>query len=104
MCFSIWGRGTKGGGIRAGKHVRGKAGFRVCDLLAKCLCEEGIRPYCCVVRQGADIFQQEIPDPCAGRAGEDGVLEGLWSSPEPWTGWVRVLVEPRGVGGQVAFH
>jgi len=56
-------------------------------------------PYCCVVRQGGDLFQQEVSDPCAGRAAEDGVLKGLWSSPAPWTGWVRVLVEPQGVGG-----
>ena len=55
------------------------------------------------MRQGGDFFQQEASDPCAGRAGEDGVLEGLWSSLAPWVGWVRVLVEPRGVGGQIAF-
>jgi len=35
------------------------------------------------MRQGGDLFQQEAADPCAGRAGEDGVLEGLWSSLAP---------------------
>jgi len=55
------------------------------------------------MRQGGDFFQQEASDLCAGRAGEDGVREGLWSSLAPWAGWVRVLVEPRGVGGQVAL-
>jgi len=34
MCFSILGRGSKGGGIVVGEHVQGKAGFRVCDVLA----------------------------------------------------------------------
>jgi len=55
------------------------------------------------MRQGGGFFQQEASDPGAGRAGEDGMLEELVSSPAPWTGWVRVLVEPRGVGGQVVF-
>jgi len=31
------------------------------------------------------------------------VLEGLWSSPASWAGWVGVLVEPREVGSQVAL-
>jgi len=56
------------------------------------------------VRQGGDFLQQEISDPCAGRAGKDGVLEGLWSSPASWAGRVGVLVEPRGVGSQVALR
>jgi len=32
------------------------------------------------------------------------VVEGLWSSPVSWAGRVRVLVEPRGVGSQVALR
>jgi len=80
----------------------GKPVFRVCDVLALCLYEEGIGPYCCVMRQGGDFFQQEASDLCAGRAGADGMLEGLWSSLAPWAGWVRVLVKPRGVGGLIA--
>jgi len=32
------------------------------------------------------------------------VLEGLWFSPTSWAGWVGVLVEPQGVGSQVAFR
>jgi len=66
--------------------------------------EEGIGPNCCVVRQGGDLFQQEAPDPCVGRAGEDGVLEALGSGLAPQAGWVKVLVEPGGVGGQIAFR
>jgi len=31
------------------------------------------------------------------------VLKGLWSGLALWTGWVRVLVKPRGVGGKVAL-
>jgi len=101
--LSILGRGTKEGGVVVGEHVWGKTGFRVRDVLGYCSYEEGIGPYCYVMRQGGGLFQQEALDPCAGRTGEDCVLEGLWSSAAPWTGWVRVLVEPRGVGGQVAF-
>ena len=52
---------------------------------------------------GRRLLSEEISDPCAGRAGENGVLEGLWSSPASWAGRVRVLVEPRGEGSQVAL-
>ena len=48
-------------------------------------------------------MEQEVPDPCAGRAGEDGVLEGLRSSPAQLPGWVRALGEPGGVGSLVAL-
>jgi len=51
------------------------------------------------IRRGSDHIvascaREQASDPCAGRAGVDGLLAGLWSSPTPWTGWVRVLVEP----------
>jgi len=38
-----------------------------------------------------------------GRAGKDGVLEGLWFSSAAGAGKVWVLIEPRGVCGQVAL-
>jgi len=34
MCSSVLGRGIRGGGVVVGEHVRGKAGFCVCDVLA----------------------------------------------------------------------
>jgi len=77
-----------------GEHVRGETRFGVYDVLAQCSYEEEIGPYCCVMRQGGDILQQEVPDPCAGRAGEDGLLEGFWSDLASWASWGWVLVEP----------
>jgi len=32
--FLVWGRGGGRGGVVVGEHVRGEAGFRVCDILA----------------------------------------------------------------------
>jgi len=60
------------GGEAVGEHVWGKAGFGVSDVLTQSSYEEGVGPCCCIVRHGGDIFQQEVSDPCAGRAGEDG--------------------------------
>ena len=55
------------------------------------------------MRKGGDLLQQAISDPCEGKAAEDGVLEGRWSSPASWAGQVRILVEPHRVGSQEAF-
>jgi len=76
------------------EHVRGVTGLCICDVLASCSYEKGFRLYCRIMRQRGDIFEQEVSDPCAGRAGEDGVLEGLWSGFAPRAGWVSVLVAP----------
>ena len=42
--------------------------------------------------------------PGAGGAGEDGVLEGFWFNFARGAGQVCVLVQPGGVGGQVALR
>ena len=39
-----------------------------------------------------------------GRAGVEGVLEELWFDLAAGAGQVWVLVEPGGVGGQIAFR
>jgi len=85
------------------EHVRGEAGFSICDVLAQGSDEMRLGTNCRIVRKGGDLVQQEVPDSCAGRAGEDGLLEGLWSSLASSAGWVLVLVEPRGMGGQITF-
>jgi len=50
------------------------------------------------------VLHQEVSDPCTGRAGEDTVVEGLRSDLASWAGWVWVLVEPRGVRGQITLR
>jgi len=54
----------------------------------------GLGPDHGVTPKGADFFQQEVSDPCAGVAGVDAVLEGFWSGLAVWAGQVWVLVEP----------
>ena len=44
--------------------------------------------------EGGDLLEYEVPDPCASGAGEDGVLEGVWSGSTVGAGQVWVLVAP----------
>ena len=48
------------------------------------------------MRKGGDMVQQEVSNPWAGRAGEDGVLEGLWSDSASWEGWVWLSLNLEG--------
>ena len=63
----------------------------------------GFGPEGGVVPEGRDLFQQELSDPCSGGAGEDGVLERFWFNSAAGAGQFRVLVEPGGMGSQIAL-
>jgi len=64
----------------------------------------GFGPYWGVVFEGGGLFQEEVSGFRSGRAGEDGVLEGLWMDSAAGACQVWVLVEPGGVGGHLAFR
>jgi len=58
----------------------------------------GFGPRRGVASKAGDFVQQEVSDPCTGRAGEDGMLERGLSSSAAGAGQVWALVEPGGVG------